>query len=69
MPGKRVSVKIEQVVDCGVDLQKSLCLLDRFETIVEPNGVLNDRRRESVAFIDVFHLGMLPEERSTCQYH
>ncbi len=31
--------------------------------------MLNDRRRKSVALIDVFHLNMLPEDRLTCQYH
>jgi ACS family sodium-dependent inorganic phosphate cotransporter len=38
------------------------------EAIVELNGMLDDRRWKSVAFIDVFHLDMLPEYRLTCQY-
>ena len=40
----------------------------QIEPIVEPNGILNDRRWESMAFIDVFHSGMLPDRRLTCQY-
>ena len=30
--------------------------------------MLDDRRRESISFIDVLHFDMLPEYRLTCQY-
>jgi len=35
---------------------------------LESNGVLNDRRWQSMVLIDVFHPDMLPEERLTWQY-
>ena len=35
--------------------------------IVEPNRMLDDRRREAMAPINVFHLDMLQEERLTWQ--
>ena len=38
------------------------------EPVVEPNGVLDDGRRESMTLVDVFHHDMLPEGRLTCQY-
>ena len=38
------------------------------EPIVQPNGMLNDRRRESMSFIDVVHRDMLPEGHLICQY-
>ena len=38
------------------------------EPIVKPNGMLNDRRRESMLFIDVVHRDMLPEGHLICQY-
>ncbi|MEE8045429.1 MAG: hypothetical protein V3T49_01170, partial [Dehalococcoidia bacterium] len=38
------------------------------EAIVEPNRMLDDRRRESMSFIDVLHLDMLPEGYLICQY-
>jgi hypothetical protein len=31
------------------------------------HGVLNDRWREPVPFVDVLHADMLPEDRSNCQ--
>ena len=37
------------------------------EAVVEPNGILDDRRRESMSFIDVLHLDMLPEGYLICQ--
>ena len=56
----------------NIDISLSQQILNitnaEIETIVEPNRILNDRRREPVSFIDVFHLDMLPEHRLTCQY-
>jgi hypothetical protein len=40
----------------------------KIEPIVKPNGMLNDRRRESMSFIDVVNRDMLPEGHLICQY-
>ena len=37
------------------------------EAVVEPHGILDDRRRESMSFVDVLHLDMLPEGSLDCQ--
>ncbi len=36
--------------------------------MAKPNGMLNDRRRESTSFIDVVHRDMLPEGHLISQY-
>jgi hypothetical protein len=35
------------------------------ESVIEPNGVLNDRWREPMSFVDVLHADMLPGGRLT----
>ena len=58
------------VADANVALRQQVFDISNaeFESVVEPNGVLNDRWREPVSFLDVLHAGMLPEDRLTCQY-
>ncbi len=49
--------------------QKILHISDNeIEPVVEPDRILDDRRRESMSLVEVFHLDMLPESQLTCQY-
>ena len=49
--------------------EKVLYIADaEIEAEVEPNGMLDDRRWESMTLVDVVHLDMLPEGQLICQY-
>ena len=58
------------VADANVALRQQVFDISNaeIESVVEPNGVLNDRWRQPVSFVDVLHADMLPEDGLTCQY-
>ena len=58
------------VTDANVALRQQVFDISNaeIESVIEPNGVLNDRWREPMSFVDVLHADMLPEDRLTCQY-
>jgi hypothetical protein len=58
------------VADANVALRQQVFDISNaeIESVIEPNGVLNDRWREPVSFVDVLHADTLPEDRLTCQY-
>jgi hypothetical protein len=59
------------VADANIAFSQQILDISKaqIEAIVEPNGILDDRRRESMSFLDVIHLGMLPEDHLIYQYH
>ena len=49
--------------------QKILHIPDtEIEPVIQPDRMLDDRWWESMSFVEVFHLDMLPESQLTCQY-
>jgi len=58
------------VADVDISLSQQIFNISNteIEPMVQPNGVLNDGRWETVTFVYVFHSAVLAEVCFTCQY-